>query len=330
MPALDTEERISILLKLLGDDLTDAALGELAPDKVVKIREQLREIDPDYLDSDDVDDVLDEFERILRYALESAVPSGVPADIRLAFTGDESAEAEPELEAGDDFVPSGHLQRDLNRMSPTRLAAVLEVEHSVTCALILQAMDLGHAGEVLDLLPPEQREAIFSALKTSPHARRELLDRLLQTTLDRAAQVNLKELAERRASADKKLASILRSMNRKNRFEILNKLAEEDPESSARIRDLLYNVNDVQRVENRTIQKLLGRIDTASLATIMKGADQAMQDKILSNLSKRAAASLREEIEFSGEVDDNVRAEASLRMVRAMMELDEKGELLFE
>ena len=215
-------------------------------------------------------------------------------------------------------------------MSPTRFAAVLEAEHPVTCALILQAMDLGHAGEVLDLLPPEQREIVFAALKTSPHARRELLDRLLKTALDRAAQVNLKELAERRASADKKLASILRSMNRKNRFEILSKLNEDDPDSSARIRDLLYSVQDIQRLDNRTIQRLLGRVDTASLATMMKGAAPAMQEKILANLSKRAATSLREEMEFSGEVDENVRAEASLRMVRVMMELDEKGELVFE
>ena len=92
MPALDTEERITILLKLLGDDVTDAVLGELSPDKVAAIREQLREIDPDYLDSEDVDDVLDEFERILRYALESAGPSHPPTELRLTSTQREMPE----------------------------------------------------------------------------------------------------------------------------------------------------------------------------------------------------------------------------------------------
>jgi flagellar motor switch protein FliG len=183
---------------------------------------------------------------------------------------------------------------------------------------------------VLEALTDENRDAVFREMQAGRTARREFLDRILQSTIERAALVNMKELQAQKAGAEKKLAELLRAMNRKSRFGLLERISQDDPDTAARIRDQLYSTQDILGMESRSVQKLLGRVDTATLAKVLKDAGSAMQDKIMANLSKRACAALKEEMEYSGQVEDEAKKEASLRIVRAIMEMDEKGEVAFD
>jgi Mg/Co/Ni transporter MgtE len=56
--------------------------------------------------------------------------------------------------------------------------------------------------------------------------------------------------------------------------------------------------DDITSLDYRTIQKIMRELDSEVLAITMKGAKEAVQEKIFRNMSKRAAAMLREDIEY--------------------------------
>ena len=116
-------------------------------------------------------------------------------------------------------------------------------------------------------------------------------------------------------------------MDRTNRQVMLQTLEEADPEKAQRIKDMLYVFTDLERVSDRSIQRLLGEVDSATLATALKNADETLVDRITHNLSKRARATLLEEIEFMGSVSAEQQAGAEKAICDVMSRLDNAGDL---
>jgi flagellar motor switch protein FliG len=127
---------------------------------------------------------------------------------------------------------------------------------------------------------------------------------------------------------EKKLAEMLRNMDRKDRNKILDSLEQQDPQVVNRIRELLYKFEDLRDIEDRSLQKLLGEIETQSLCTALNGAEQQILDKVIRNLSKRARESLLEEIELLGRVGEEELAAARKEVAGAIQRLDQAGELV--
>ena len=59
-----------------------------------------------------------------------------------------------------------------------------------------------------------------------------------------------------------------------------------------------FMFDDITRLDNRTIQKMMRELDSQILAIALKGAKEEVQDKIFMNISKRATGMLKEDIEY--------------------------------
>jgi len=125
----------------------------------------------------------------------------------------------------------------------------------------------------------------------------------------------------------KKMAELIRLLDRGERTELLAALEEKDVETAQKVKELLYQFEDLLQIENASVQKLLGELDTKTLATGLKGATPAIQHKILTNLSKRAQDTLQEEIDLMGSVAKSKVEEARKAIVEVIRRLDERGEL---
>jgi flagellar motor switch protein FliG len=73
-----------------------------------------------------------------------------------------------------------------------------------------------------------------------------------------------------------------------------------DPELSRRIYDNMFVFADLVQVDDRSVRTLLREIDPKLLVAGLKGVSQPVHDKIMRNISQRAAESLREEMEARG------------------------------
>src|SRR5690625_6059522 len=64
----------------------------------------------------------------------------------------------------------------------------------------------------------------------------------------------------------------------------------------------MFVFDNLKDVDDRGVQMLLREISSEVLIVALKGADAELQDKIFSNMSKRAAELLRDDLEVKGPV----------------------------
>ena len=79
-------------------------------------------------------------------------------------------------------------------------------------------------------------------------------------------------------------------------------ILEVDAELSENLQDLIFVFDNLAEVDDRGIQTLLREVSTENLVLALKGTDAALQAKIFKNMSQRAAATLRNDLEAKGPV----------------------------
>ena len=78
----------------------------------------------------------------------------------------------------------------------------------------------------------------------------------------------------------------------------------------------------------RAIQKVLREVDSSDLAKALKSVDSDAQDKVYRNMSKRAAALLKEDMDFMGPVRLKDVEEAQQKIVNIIRKLEEQGDIV--
>jgi flagellar motor switch protein FliG len=82
--------------------------------------------------------------------------------------------------------------------------------------------------------------------------------------------------------------------------------------------------DDLLKLENRTLQRLMGEVDSQTLATALCGADEALIERVMSNLAKRARDALREELEFQKNAPQQVIDEMRKQVVQILARLEQE------
>ena len=85
---------------------------------------------------------------------------------------------------------------------------------------------------------------------------------------------------------------------------------------------------DIVDFDDRSIQKILREVDSQDLAKALKNIAHPVQDKIFRNMSKRAAAMLREDMEYMGPVRLKDVEDAQLKIISIIQSLMESGEIV--
>jgi flagellar motor switch protein FliG len=361
--ATDAESRIAILLHVLGDEVAQAALAQLTPERAVELRRRLDEVDPQSLLPEEVEETLQDFERSLRLAspglqlgifpestnqdaatatlavaeAESAKssrgPTRPPAAYQPAAHGETTASVASGIAGdaaadGQDFQPTDDPFDDLNRLSGFRIASALKDENPRSVAIVLGCLESDKAAEVLGHLPDALRSQAFMALSRTTVTPSPLLQRIVRTTVTKAAAVQDK--SDDQSDTDRRMAEMLRALPRKTRSHILENLDSENPELAARLKNLLYFFEDLLKVEDRSLQKLLMEVDVETLLTSLRGADERILEKVMRNVGKRVRETLTEEMQYMPPVPEEQIEAARLGIVKSMAELDQQGQLAME
>jgi flagellar motor switch protein FliG len=91
------------------------------------------------------------------------------------------------------------------------------------------------------------------------------------------------------------------------------------------IKDLLFIFDNLLSVDDRGIQAILREVGSDSLALALRGADPDVADKVLRNMSKRAAEILRDDMEARGPVKLAEVEAAQKEIVAIAQRLAEEG-----
>lgn len=83
---------------------------------------------------------------------------------------------------------------------------------------------------------------------------------------------------------------------------LLDSIRELDSDLSSQIEDLMFVFDNLVDVDDRGIQALLREVSSDVLVLALKGADEAIKEKVFRNMSKRASELLRDDLDAKGPV----------------------------
>lgn len=213
----------------------------------------------------------------------------------------------------------------LNLMESTAVTELIRDEHPQIIATIIIHLDRNLAADVLEHLDEKLRNDVVLRIATfsgvQPAALQELTE-VLGSMLD-GQNVKRSKMGGVRTAAE-----ILNLMNSSQEELVIDAVRAHNDDLAQRIIDEMFLFENILDIDDRGIQLILKEVDTNSLVVALKGAQEALVDKITQNMSQRAATLLREDLEARGPVRvSQVEAEqkAVLQIVRR---LADNGEIV--
>ena len=205
------------------------------------------------------------------------------------------------------------------------LATYLAGEYPQTAAVILSRMRSDHAAKVLPLLAPALRlEVIERMIQIESVQREVLLD--IESILHNEFMANYARTHG--ADTHERMADIFNRIDRDTMAEIFTDLDAVMPDSTHRIRQLMFTFEDLLRLDRVSLQAVIRRCDTGQLAIALKGAEALQRDHFLSVLSERARMILQDEIENMGPVRMRDVNEAQAEIVQVAKAMADDGAIV--
>jgi len=211
----------------------------------------------------------------------------------------------------------------LKWMEAKAVAQIVAREHPQIGAIVLAHLDPEHASSILALLPEEMRTDILlriASLQEVPQTALNELDQLVEKQANAPAPPPLRQIG-----GAKTVANILNAMVKDQSTAELGKIEQADGEMHQKIKDLLFIFDNLLSVDDRGIQAILREVGSDSLALALRGADPDVADKVLRNMSKRAAEILRDDMEARGPVKLAEVEAAQKEIVAIAQRLAEEG-----
>lgn len=215
----------------------------------------------------------------------------------------------------------------LRQRDPAQLVQYLQEEHPQTVALILAHLPTHHAAGIMAGLPEHVQREVSFRLATMESTSPDVIAQVEQALQARFGSVRGREELSKKGGV-KDLAAILNSSDRQTERLILSGLEATDPDLAEEVRSLMFVFEDIVQLDDRAIQEVLREVDASTLALAMKGVGDSVSDKILTNVSQRAAEALREELEVLGAVRVRDVEAAQSEIVRHIRRLEEDGRII--
>jgi len=213
----------------------------------------------------------------------------------------------------------------LKWMDARAVTELIRLEHPQIIAIVLSYLDSDQAAGVLNEFPEKVRADLLLRIATldgvQPTAMSELND-ILEKQLQGGSSLQSSSIG-----GVKTAANILNFMEGSVESQIMEQVKEVDEELGQSIEDLMFVFENLEDVDDRGIQTLLREISTDNLVLALKGADDAMKEKVFKNMSTRAAEMLRDDLEAKGPVRLSEVEAAQKEILAIARRLADEGQL---
>jgi flagellar motor switch protein FliG len=109
--------------------------------------------------------------------------------------------------------------------------------------------------------------------------------------------------------------------------EVVDIIEDEDYEDAETVVNESFVFNDIVRLHNNSIRKILRETDSQDMSVALKAANEEARNKVFKNVSKRAAAIIKEDMEYMGPVLRSRAEEAQQKIISTIRHLMETGEI---
>src|SRR3954447_11688702 len=315
-------QKAAILLMQAGKELASTVLRSMREQEVAEIMAEVARLH--HLELHEIEEVMGEF-RDTFTARAHVAQGGYQTARELlesSFGGNKADEILDSLGVTMVAAPFEFLRR----ADPRQVLSYLQDEHPQTIALVLAHMHPEAAAMVMGSLPEDQQRDVAIRIATMDRTSPEVIEQV-EAILERKLSTVIQQSDFAQAGGLQTLVDILNSSDRATERLILNGLEREDGELADEVRNRMFVFEDVQGLDDRAIQLVLRAVDAKELSVALKGVDPKVRNKVMKNLSERAAANLGEEIQLLGPIKLKTVEEAQASIVRVIRTLEEAGQI---
>ncbi len=314
-------ERAAIFMMTLGEQGAAEVLKHMDPKIVQSVGVAMASLNN--VSNMRVSNVLTEFSAVIED--RSAVGVGSDDYIRNVLIG-----ALGEDKAGNviDRILMGKNSKGLDSlkwMDPRAVADVVKNEHPQIIAIVLSYLESDHAAEVLSHLQERVRTDVLMRIATlegvPPIALQELND-VLEKQFSGSSKMQKSGVG-----GIKTAANILNFMDGTSEAAITEAITKQDESLAQQIQEQMFVFENLMDVDDRGMQTILREVQSESLIVALKGADDAMKEKIFSNMSSRAADMMRDDLETKGPVKLKDVEDAQKEILAVAKRLADAGDI---
>ncbi len=304
------EERAALLLNHFSEKEIEIICKEIAKftevdeDTQKKIKEELTSV------IDNGRDVIRGGRKFVQKALQEA-----KGDAKAAIT---ISHVIPEVSYNEPFM------NELAAMDARTLHNFIGEEQAQTIAFVVARIDTQKAVEFVKMLSSELREKVIERMGVMESAPLAYTKRIIETLKKKVAE---EEKIVQPAGGVKNVADVLNALPKDMSKDLLMKIEEKNEILGKAIRRKMFSFEDLIRVEIPDLQRIMREVETSDLVIAMKTASQKLQQSIFSSVSKRAAETLKEEIQMLGSVKVKDIEAAQDRIIQTVRRLEEQGDI---
>ena len=318
----DGVQNAAIFLMSLGEEEAAEVFKHLSPKEVQKLGETIARTRG--ITHDKVEEVILKFtgEAKSQSLLVTDTDNYVRAVLKRALGDDKASLLIDRILQGGDV--SGI--ESLKWMDPLSVAELLRNEHPQILAAILVHLDFDQTAGVLKNFTERTRNEVMLRIAT--------LEGIQPTALKDLNEVLYKVLAGgdkiRKTSLGgvKTAAEIINLMGSAVETGVIESIREHDPDLAQKIMDKMFTFEDLLKLDDKSVQMVLKEVASETLVLSLKGASQELRDKVLANMSSRAADSMREDLESRGPVRLSEVEAQQKEILKIVRRLTDEGQIV--
>jgi flagellar motor switch protein FliG len=321
---LNGSEKAAILLLNLGEEMAGKVLTSMGQDEIQHLGNYMASVGA--LSADLSRAVNEDFLRKSVGGGSKGFAVGNVSSVRKLLESALGSEAAENLISNLSVPTEEAGIETLRLLDGKTIANFLKNERPQTTALILAHLDAEKAAEVVSLLNEGIRGEVAYRMAT--------LDRIPPSVINDLDTILGDELAASGSGQTQlvggvhSVAEILNYVDKSNENLIVSKIDELNPELAEEVRNLMFTFDDLIFIDDRGIQQVLREVSNEDLTIALRGAGEEVREKILDNLSERAADMIKEDLEAMGPVRLSDVEKAQQGITNTAKRLEDEGKII--
>ncbi len=214
----------------------------------------------------------------------------------------------------------------VRKADASQLLNFIQNEHPQTLALVLSYLTPAQAGTILSSLPQGKQAEVAMRIATMESTSPEVIKEVEFILEKKLSSMVTKDFAS--TGGIQSIVDILNSVDRTTEKFIMETLELEEAEIAEEIRQKMFVFEDILNLDAVYVQRFIRDVENNDLAVALKASKDELKEHIFSNMSKRMAEMLQEDMQFMGPIRLKDVEEAQQKIVAIIRRLQDAGEIV--
>jgi len=215
----------------------------------------------------------------------------------------------------------------LRGIDAKQVQLLIREEHPQVQALVVSYLEPSVAAQLIKGMDEDQRYDVIKRMAATGDLPIEAMRQVEASLERRALEMGRGKSPDESKARFKTVAQVLTAGEPEITKAIIERLAQEAPDEANEVQALMFVFEDILRIPDKDMQKVLAEVDKADLVLALKAAPQEIADKIMNNLSVRARENMKDEIEMLGPRPLSEVEDAQKRMLTQIRAMEERGDV---